>query len=231
MPGDSADRTVSSPALRRPRLCILDLDGTLVDSLRDIAEAVNHCLELLGLPQRPIPDYRFLVGDGIPMLCRRAIGETHPALVDRLGELARARYRVAPIVHTRPYPGMNDLISALAAAGTKLAVLSNKPHELTVRVVDAFWPPGTFAAVVGYMNDERRKPDPTSARAICHQCGVTPAETWLIGDTPTDIETARRLGSTCVSVTWGFRPREELAAAGATTFADSPEDIQRLVSG
>ena len=132
-----------------PRACIFDLDGTLVDSLRDVAEAFNDCLELLGLPPRPIEDYRYLVGEGIPMLCDRAIGSTHPHMITRLTELARAQYRVRPLRHTKPYPGVSALLDRLHACGVKLAVLSNKPHELTERVVRAFWPDNLFDRVQG----------------------------------------------------------------------------------
>ncbi len=87
-----------------PKACIFDLDGTLVDSLRDIAEALNDCMALLGIAPRPVSDYRYLVGEGVPTLCRRAIGKTHPLMVTRLTELARAFYRVRPLKHTKPFP-------------------------------------------------------------------------------------------------------------------------------
>lgn len=216
--------------LTSPRLCIFDLDGTLVDSLRDIGESVNAALELLGLPPRDIEDYRFLVGEGVPVLCQRAIGETHPHLVERLSELARSIYRVRLIVHTKPYEGIAGLIHDLQGRGIRLAVLSNKPHDSTKRIVDAFWPAGTFRPVYGYLHYDLRKPNPLFARLICEQDNVSPRDTWFIGDTPTDIETSRRLGSTCISVTWGFRPREELSAAGATTLVDRPEQIAELAA-
>lgn len=205
-------------------LCIFDLDGTLVDSLRDIGEAVNDCLDRLGLPTREIAEYRYLVGEGVPMLARRAIGETHPHLVDRLADLTRALYRVRPLDHTRPYSGVQRLVRAVGAAGAKLAVLSNKPHELSVRVVRAFWPEDAFAIVQGYVREEHRKPDPFHVRDICARLGVATGNTCLIGDTPTDVETARRAGTDCLAVTWGFRTREDLQAAGAERIVDSPRE-------
>lgn len=208
-----------------PKACIFDLDGTLVDSLRDIAEALNDCLALLGIAPRPVSDYRYLVGEGVPVLCQRAIGETHPLLVPRLTELARAFYRVRPLKYTKPFPGIERVIDRLQGRGVKLAVLSNKPHELTVRVVNQFWTDNTFGAVYGFFDEERRKPSPHFALKICEELEVSPADTWVIGDTPTDVETAIRAGATAAGVTWGFRSREDLTAAGAHLIFDTPAQL------
>lgn len=209
--------------LPKPRFVVFDLDGTLVDSLLDIAESVNACLELLGLPTRPPEAYRYMVGEGVPALCQRAIGGTHPHLLGRLVELARPLYRTRLLVHTRPYPGVSELVAGLAARGLPLAVLSNKPHDMTARIVEAFWRPGTFAAVQGYVREEHRKPSPRHLLEMCARVGVGPADTWLVGDTPTDVQTAKAAGARCVGVTWGFRTREELRAAGADVIVDGPE--------
>ena len=140
--------------------CVLDLDGTLVDSLGDIAAALNHCLELLGLETFPIQSYRYMVGEGVPKLCERALGQTHPHLVGRLAELVRPYYRTRVVDQTRPYPGVVELVERLRSAGVRLAVLSNKPHELTVRVVRTFWPNSTFDVIQGYLEEQHRKPSP-----------------------------------------------------------------------
>lgn len=213
------------PSARRARLCIFDLDGTLIDSLPDIAEACNECLELLGLPPRPVDAYRYMVGEGIPMLCRRALGDTYPLLVERLAELARARYRVRPLHHTRPYPGVSELIGRLRAGGAKLAVLSNKPHDMTVRIVRAFWPADHFDYIQGYVEEDLRKPDPHYVFRICEHLGVPPTDTCVVGDTPTDVETAARSGAVFVGVTWGFRTRADLEAAGAAYIVDRPDEL------
>lgn len=215
---------MSLPA-QPPPACIFDLDGTLVDSLPDIAEALNDCLDLLGLPVRPFEDYRYMVGEGVPMLCRRAIGQTHPHLVDRLAELARARYRIRPLRHTRPYAGVPEMLDRLRAGGTCLAVLSNKPHELATRIVRTFWPDNRFACIQGYVEETLRKPDPHYVLRICEALSVSPTDTWLVGDTPTDIETARRAGAHCLAVAWGFRTRADLESAGATHVVDRPADV------
>jgi phosphoglycolate phosphatase len=213
-------------APKTPSGCIFDLDGTLVDSLRDIAESVNECLALLGLPPRPVQEYRYLVGEGIPTLARRILGNSHPLLVPRLAELARARYRTRPLRHTRPYPGVSALVEQLSTAGLPLGVLSNKPHELTLRVVRAFWP-DSFDAIQGYVEEDLRKPNPAYALRLCEQLETPPPETWLIGDTPTDIETARRAGAVSVGVTWGFRTRADLEAAGANCIMGNPQELAR----
>ena len=212
------------------RLLIFDLDGTLVDSLRDIAEALNECLELLGLPKRPVEDYRYMVGEGVPKLCERAIGDTRPHLVPRLAELARPRYRVRPIAHTRPYPGVEDTVARLAATGAALAVLSNKPHEMTVRIVRRFWP-NTFAEIQGYLQEEFRKPHPHYVHRLCAAVGAAPATTWLVGDTPTDVLAARNAGARCAAVTWGFRTRSDLLDAGAECIVDSPAELLDVLLG
>jgi phosphoglycolate phosphatase len=219
---------MSEPAIRA---CIFDLDGTLVDSLRDIAEALNECLVLLGLPPRPVNDYRYMVGEGVPTLCQRVIGQTHPLLVGRLIELARARYRVRPLRYTRPYPRIVPAIRKLRRAGLRLAVLSNKPHELTVRVVRAFWPQDAFGSIQGYVEEEHRKPDPFYVYRICGALGLAPQQVCLVGDTPTDLETARRAGAAFIGVTWGFRTRDDLAEAGATRLVDRPEELVRELTG
>ena len=217
--------------VKSPGLCIFDLDGTLVDSLRDIAEALNECLELLGLDSYPIDRYRYMVGEGVPKLCERAIGHTHPRLVNRLAELARPRYRVRPLRYTRPFDGITDLLDALLHAGVKLAVLSNKPHEMTVKMVKSFWSENMFDCVQGYVVEQYRKPEPHHIYQICRSLRVAPRRTCMIGDTPTDIETARRSGAIGIGVTWGFRNRVDLADAGADYIVEHPDELRTLLEG
>ncbi len=211
--------------LPKPAAVVFDLDGTLVDSLRDIAEALNHCLALLALPTHPVERYRYMVGEGVPTLCQRAVGDSHPHLVHRLAELVRPYYRTRAVCHTRPYAGVPELVAALQDRGCALGVLSNKPHELTKRVVQAFWPDGGFDFVRGYIEEQHRKPDPAYLLEMGRTLGVAPRDTWMVGDTPTDIETARRAGAVGIGVTWGFRTRDDLQAAGAVHIVDSPDEL------
>lgn len=209
-----------------PQACVFDLDGTLVDSLVDVAESLNHCLELLGLPPRSLQECRYMVGEGVPRLCQRAVGASFPHLVDRLADLVRAHYRTRMTRHTRPYSGVPQLIERLRGHGVRaLGVLSNKPHEMTVRVVDAFWPRGTFDRVQGFVDERHRKPSPHYLFQMCDAFAVAIRHTWMIGDTPTDVETARVAGAVAIGVTWGFRTRADLAAAGAHRIVDHPDDL------
>ena len=211
-----------------PALCIFDLDGTLVDSLRDIAEAFNECLATLGLPGRPVDAYRYMIGEGVPMLCERAIGTTHPRLVEPLAELARQRYRERPLRHTRPYAGIDAMLRGLRAAGLRLAVLSNKPHVTTQTVVAHFWPDGVFEHVQGCVDERLRKPHPHYIEQIRRRLDVATEACWMIGDTPTDVAAARNAGVCSVSVTWGFRTRRELEETRPDLIVDSPAELLRL---
>jgi phosphoglycolate phosphatase len=208
-----------------PKLVVFDLDGTLVDSLRDIAESMNACLELLGLPQRPVSEYQYMVGEGVPALCRRAIGDSHPYYLNRLIELARPRYRVRSLVHTSPYDGICEVVTKIRQCGVPLGALSNKPHDMTDRMVRTFWPNGEFEFVQGYIEERYRKPDPHHLLHMCIAAGVEPAEACLVGDTPTDVLTARNAGAAMIGVTWGFRTRADLIEAGATRLVASPDQL------
>ena len=210
---------------------IFDLDGTLVDSLRDIAESLNECIELLGLPTRPVAEFRYMVGEGVPALCQRAIGQAAPHLVPRLIELSRARYRTRSMLRTRPYDGVPELVESLVASRSMLGVLSNKPHDMTRRMVRAFWGEHTFHAVQGYVREEHRKPSPQHVFEMCAAVGVTPAQACLVGDTPTDVLTARNAGCACIAVTWGFRTRADLESAGATCIVDTPAQALAVLRG
>jgi phosphoglycolate phosphatase len=139
--------------------------------------------------------------------------------------LARARYRVRQLRHTRPFEGIPELLDRLRAHGVRLAVLSNKPHEMTLTIIRAFWPDGAFSRVQGYVEEQYRKPDPHYLRRISEEVGAAPSETCMIGDTPTDIDTAQRGGARSVGVTWGFRTREDLAKAGADCVVDRPAEL------
>lgn len=208
-----------------PELCVFDLDGTLVDSLRDIAESANYALDLLGRAPRAVETYRFHVGEGLARLCDRVLGSERPDLVPRMLELAAAHYRTRPLRHTRPYARVPEAVRRVAAAGARLAVLSNKPHDMTLRIMAELWPGGGFACVQGFTEGAPRKPDPHHLLRMCSQFAVPAERTWLVGDTPTDVETARRAGAVCIGVTWGFRTRADLAAAGCATIIDTPDEL------
>lgn len=207
---------------------IFDLDGTLVDSLRDIADAMDHVLDELGLPRHAHADYERFVGDGARILVRRALGE-RADLEDEALAAFRARYFARLLVHTRAYPGIDALLDELAQRGTNTAVLSNKPHLATVQIVRALFPHHPFVLVLGQRDEGPRKPDPSSAFELARAMGLAMNDVLFVGDTPIDVATARAAGMIPVGVLWGMRSREELEQAGAHHIVAEPSEILALL--
>ncbi len=210
---------------------IFDLDGTLVDSLGDIASAMNEVLERHGFPTHPLAAYRRFVGDGMERLVRRALPPVDEAVVERVLRDMRATYARHALRTTRPYPGVPELLDRLSAAGVGLAVLSNKPHEPAVAMVRALLPRWPFAAVQGAVPGRPRKPDPAGALDLVRRLGVAPEGCLLVGDTPTDMATARAAGMVPVGVLWGFRPESELRRAGARFLIRRPLELLGVLEG
>jgi phosphoglycolate phosphatase len=197
------------------RLAVLDLDGTLVDSLDDLAASANHALATLGLPPRRRDEIRGFVGEGQRRLLERAVAPRHELLEPALAAW-HAHYAEHCLDATRLYPG---LAAALAGARRLLAVHTNKPGALARRILSGLAVAPRLVAVVG--GDEApRKPDPAGLLRIMAHAGASPEDTVFVGDSRIDAATALGAGVRFVAVTWGFSSREELAAAGATTFVD-----------
>jgi phosphoglycolate phosphatase len=211
---------------------LFDLDGTLLDTLADIAGAVNFVLDGLGLPTHHLDEYRDLVGEGLPKLIERALpaGAGDDVRAEALAGM-RARYAERMIVETRPYPGIAELLDELARRGLGLAVISNKPEAATQLLVRQLLGRWAFAAVLGHRPDRPRKPDPAPALEAARALGVEPARCVFVGDSWIDMRTARSAGMTPVGVTWGFRTREELLGAGARVLIDRPLDLCRVLDG
>ncbi|HYG66892.1 MAG TPA: HAD-IA family hydrolase [Anaeromyxobacteraceae bacterium] len=204
------------------KVAILDLDGTLVDTLDDLAAAVNAALDAVGLPRRPRDEIRRFVGEGARVLVSRAVAPRED-LVEPALEAWWRHYEANLLDRTRPYPGVPE---ALAAATRTLAVHTNKPGRLARRILDGLGLRDRFVEVVG--GDEGpRKPDPAGTLGILRRLGARPDEAVFVGDSRTDVETARGAGLPIVAVTWGFRPREELEAAGVTEFVSTGEELAR----
>jgi phosphoglycolate phosphatase len=203
-----------------PGLAIFDLDGTLVDSLDDLHASVNHALRAVGLPLRSREEVHGYVGEGARILMERAIApEVH--LLEPALAAWRAHYEVHCLDHTRPYPGLEAL---LAGARRALAVHTNKPGAMARKILAGLGLLPRFAAVTG--GDEApRKPDPTGVREIMARVGASPAETVFVGDSRVDAATARAAGVAFVAVTWGFASRADLAAAGATAYAERADEL------
>lgn len=198
------------------KLLIFDLDGTLLNTIADLGNAANHTLEELGLPQHTLDEYRLMVGSGMRKLIMRAIPDDKAAddeFVD--STLARfLEYYAEHIdVYTTPYPGIPELISALSTGGYKLAVASNKIQAGAERLIEKFFPGIPFVAVMGNSPDYPLKPDAALVEYIMQKAGTDRAHTIMIGDSVTDIQTARNAGIPVIAVSWGFRPRHELTDA------------------
>ena len=209
----------------QPRAAIWDLDGTLVDSLEDIACALDLALDDHGLARPTRELVRTWIGGGARNLIVQAVGEP---VADSVLARFRTHYNAAPVVHTQLYPGLAVVLDAFAAADIRLAVLSNKPDNLTKQIAEVVLARGPFAPVLGQRAHVALKPSPDAAFEVAAAMGVAPADCAFIGDSAIDILTARAAGMLPVAVSWGFRPRGELAAAAPALIADAPADLLTL---
>ncbi len=208
---------------------LFDLDGTLLDSLGDIAGALNHTLGAFGLPQHEVDAYREFVGEGVEQLVDRALGVHAAAHRARVLPAYRAYYREHIAVHTVPYPGVGELLATLVARGVPLCVLSNKPDDATRTLVARFFGDTPFVQVAGHKADVPRKPDPTAALAMAAVLGVDPSYCAFVGDSNIDMQTAAAAGMRGVGVSWGFRGRAELEAYGAAAVIDEPAQLLAFI--
>lgn len=208
---------------------IFDLDGTIAHTLPDIATAVNVGLRSFGLPDRPLEDIRMMVGEGLPLLCQRALAN-HPDIpVEDMVRRVTEHYRQHRVDQARPFDGIPELLDALTARRIHLAVLTNKPHEHCAPLMSILFGRWTFLAIEGYRDESHRKPDPRTALEIIRQMGAAPAEVLMVGDSRTDVATAINAGMIPIGVSWGYRPAEELTAAGARQVIDRPSDLLTLL--
>ena len=206
---------------------IFDLDGTLVDTLEDLAAAMNRTLRGRGFPVHPAGAYKLMVGDGFRSFAYRALPESErdEATVDSVRAEAAYYYAGHCVDLSRPYAGVPELLAALAAKALPMAVLSNKPDDLVQRVVEGLFSPGTFAIIRGETEGFPRKPDPASALDIAARLGARPGEALYLGDSNVDMATARAAGMVALGAAWGFRGEDELRAAGADAVLAAPIDL------
>lgn len=210
-------------------VCIFDLDGTLLNTLQDLANSTNAALAAVGLPQRSIDEVRRFVGNGVRVLMRRAVPE---GTDDSVYEAAYAQfldvYAREKAHYTCPYVGILETVQTLETRGIRCAVLSNKNDDAVAALCAQYFP-GLFEWTQGMCDGFRPKPAPDALFAICKRMNVSLENVFYVGDSEVDVQTAAAAGVRLVAVTWGFRSREALLAAGATTLIDRPEDLLAIL--
>ena len=211
---------------------LFDLDGTLLDTLQDLADSMNSVLRRFSFASHPLEAYKYFVGDGMATLVRRTLPEpqrnqeaTVATCLTSMKETYRERWRV----QTHPYPGIPELLDQLSAREIKISVLSNKPDDFTRLMVKELLPRWHFECVFGERPNVPRKPDPIAALEIAERSRVSPEAFAYLGDTATDMITARAAGMYAVGVLWGFRSAEELTGNGADTLISNPADLLALL--
>lgn len=213
------------------KLIIFDMDGTILDTIEDLANATNHALKQFNFPVHEVENYRFFVGNGVYKLLERALPEEHRN-TDTIAML-KHEFLKYYFVHaedcTKPYIGIPELLNKLHQQGFQLAIASNKMHEATVEMAKRFFPEIPFVSVLGQREGILTKPSPVIVDEIVAIAGVTKEETLYIGDSGVDAATAINARVAFVGVLWGFRPQAELEAAGATRFVEKPKEIERLL--
>ena len=206
---------------------LFDLDGTLLDTLEDMADALNRTMDRFALPRRSLREVRSFVGNGARRLVELAAGAEGGRLEEILA-VYKEDYDRNYLIKTAPYPGIMALLDRLHEAGCLVGIVSNKPDSTVQSLSDALFE-GKADISVGEKAGIRRKPAPDTVLAAMEALGVTKAETVYVGDSEVDVMTARAAGVPCISVTWGFRDRDVLEKAGAETFAQDCEALWQLL--
>ena len=213
------------------KLIIFDLDGTLLNTIADLAHSTNHALQVLGYPTHEVASYNFMVGNGINKLFERALpeGEKTEENVLRVRKEFLLHYDRHNADESRPCPGIPELLEALQNKGHKLAVASNKYQSATVKLIAHYFPGIRFVAVFGQREGVKVKPDPTVVYDILQIADVPKEEVLYIGDSGVDMQTAINSGVTSCGVTWGFRPRTELESFCPDFIVDKAEAVLSIV--
>lgn len=213
------------------RAIIFDLDGTLLDTLEDIADSMNLVLGSFGFPRHSLESYKTFVGDGMEALVDRCLPETHRNTADLKKYVAAMRdaYAKRWANKTHPYEDIPEVLDALTSRGIKLSVLSNKPDEFAKAMVAKFLPFQQFEIVWGSTPSMPKKPDPRAAVEIAERIKIPPPRVLFLGDSGVDMETAKAAGMYPVGVLWGFRSEGELRASGAQALLAKPTDLSKLL--
>lgn len=209
--------------------CLFDLDGTLVQSLMDLALSTNEVLAMHNFPVHGISVYNQFVGNGVRKLMERALPQEH---LDELDKCLKEFYQIYEqkcLEHTCPYEGINELIEELYKSGIKLAVVTNKPHYLAVKIVEHLFP-NKFIAILGQQDLYPVKPHPESTMIALMTLKLKKEECYFIGDSNVDIQTGENAGIETIGVCWGFRGRKELEEEGATYVVENPFEIMEIIN-
>ncbi len=215
------------------RLVIFDLDGTLLNTIEDLAASTNYALAQCGYPAHDVDEYRYFVGNGIDKLFERAL----PPEARSAEEVARMRsvflpyYDVHNAVHTKSYAGIVDLLDRLQSERVAMAVVSNKYHAATVKLIATYFPDIRFVSVLGQRLGVAKKPDPLAVNEVLALSGTACQDALYVGDSGVDMETARNAGIESAGVTWGFRPEEELRLSGANHVVHAPAQLWQCIKG
>lgn len=213
------------------KLCIFDLDGTILDTLSAIAYFGNNALVKCGFPAISEEHYKYFAGDGRIILVHRMLGfldADTPENYKKVGDLYDFEYEKAPNFKTKPFPDIQNLLTELINTGIKIAVLSNKPDNVAQDAIKIFFG-DSFDYVQGAVNNVRSKPEPDTALKICAKFGISPSETLFIGDTNVDILTGKNAKMKTCGVLWGFRDKAELSSCGADFIVNKPLEIIKII--
>lgn len=212
------------------RAVIFDLDGTLLDTLQDIGDSMNTVLRERGCTVHPYPDYKYLTGMGIYFLVERALpeGKRDKESVEKCVQRMKEEYSKRWARKTRPYKGIPQLLDELSRKEIKMNILSNKIEEFTQKITQKFLGKWKFENVIGVKPCLNRKPDPQGALQISDNLGLPPSQFIYLGDTSTDMKTARAAGMKAVGALWGFRSKEELIKSGAQGVINNPLELLKF---
>lgn len=213
------------------KLAVFDLDGTLINSLEDIAEATNYSMRSLGFPEHELSKFNYFVGDGVKKLIERALPPDNPDSFDIALKLYNEYYDKNYKVKTYVYDGIPEALEKLKKSGVVLAVASNKTHQFVVSVINHYFGDDIFSVICGKSENRPVKPDPAIIEDIMKGLDADFDEGFMVGDTAIDINTGKNSGLKTIGCLWGFRTREELVGAGADFIAQKPDDIFKFICG
>lgn len=213
--------------------CVLfDLDGTLADTVESLAAAGNKALEMVGLMPRPIEDYKYFAGNGSDVLVKRILkAAKDEACVnyDKAYEAYRNFFEKGCTYHIKPYQGICEMLAELKKRKIKIGVVSNKPHQHSIEVVETLFGKGYFDCITGHKEGFPKKPDPASTIAAAGELGYSPRDCVYVGDTNVDMENGLAAGMFTVGVLWGFRTKEELERFKPQAIIKKPAELLELL--